>query len=51
MFEQPIMDRAYFDRLTDSFRSPHLWNYADGQWDLRYKVWEYVPLSGEYLKV
>ena len=27
MFEQPIMDRAYFDNLADSFRSPHLWKY------------------------
>lgn len=34
MFEQPIMDRGYFDRLTDMFRSPHLWNYQDGKWTL-----------------
>lgn len=38
MFEQPIMDRAYFDRLTDCFRSPHLWKFEDGQWKLRHTV-------------
>ncbi len=27
MFEQPVMDRAYFENLADSFRSPHLWQY------------------------
>ncbi len=40
MFEQPLMDRAYFDNLADSFRSPHLWRHADGQWHLRHKVWQ-----------
>lgn len=40
MFEQPIMDRAYFDNLTDSFRSPHLWKFDDGKWSLRHTVWE-----------
>jgi len=39
MFEQPIMTREYFMRLTDSFRSPHLWIYEDGQWKLRHAVW------------
>lgn len=42
LFEQPILDREYYDRLTDTFRSPHLWVYKDGQWDLRHKVWEQV---------
>jgi len=37
-FEQPIMDRAYFDNLTDSFRSPHLWRRVDGAWKLRSRV-------------
>lgn len=37
-FEAPIMDRAYFDNLTDSFRSPHLWQRVDGQWRLRGRV-------------
>ena len=40
MFEQPIMDRAYFDLLTDQFRSPHLWQYEDGRWSLRHTVFE-----------
>jgi N-acetyl sugar amidotransferase len=38
MFEQPIMDRGYFDNLTDSFRSPHLWKRVDGAWQLRHSV-------------
>jgi len=40
MFEQPIMDRAYFDNLTDVFRSPHIWKYEKGQWSLRNAVWK-----------
>ena len=43
MFEQPIMDRAYFDVLTDRFRSPHLWKYDDGQWALRHTVFQDSP--------
>jgi N-acetyl sugar amidotransferase len=39
MFEQPIMDRDYFMRLADHFRSPHLWKFADGAWRLRRTVW------------
>jgi N-acetyl sugar amidotransferase len=38
MFAQPTMDLAYFNNLADSFRSPHLWSYNDGQWSLRYQV-------------
>jgi hypothetical protein len=33
------MDRGYFDRLADRFRSPHLWRWADGRWQLRHTVW------------
>jgi N-acetyl sugar amidotransferase len=40
MFEQPIMDRAYFTKLADSFRSPHLWKWEDEQWKLRHTVWK-----------
>ncbi len=40
MFEQPIIDRAYFDNLADSFRSPHLWRYDHGSWKLRHAVWD-----------
>jgi N-acetyl sugar amidotransferase len=35
MFEQPIMDDQYFKKLTDIFRSPHIWKNADGVWKLR----------------
>lgn len=43
MFEQPIMDRAYFDALTDRFRSPHLWQFQDGKWSLRHTVFQDAP--------
>lgn len=39
MFEQPIMDRAYFDRLADTFRSPHLWQWDNRAWTLRDTIW------------
>ncbi|HUP93643.1 MAG TPA: hypothetical protein VM164_01960 [Burkholderiales bacterium] len=39
MFEQPVMDRSYFDALADRFRSPHLWRYDNGDWRLRHAVW------------
>ena len=38
MFEEPIMSRAYFDNIADSFRSPHLWILDDGQWRIRHPV-------------
>jgi len=37
-FEQPIMDRDYFDSLADSFRSPHLWCHENDSWRLRKQV-------------
>lgn len=37
-FEQPIMDKAYFMQLADNFRSPHLWRWTNGGWQLRAKV-------------
>jgi N-acetyl sugar amidotransferase len=40
MFEQPIMDRPYFDRLTDQFRSPHIWKFEGNQWKLRKTVFD-----------
>ena len=40
MFEQSVMDRDYFDSLTDSFRSPHLWKKENGVWKLRHTVWD-----------
>ena len=40
MFEQPIMDRSYFARLADTFRSPHLWQHDGKEWSLRHTVWK-----------
>lgn len=40
MFEQPIFDKDYYSNLADSFRSPHLWLYDNGEWILRNKVWD-----------
>ncbi len=40
MFEQPIMDRNYFNNLTDMFRSPHLWKRDNSVWELRHTVWD-----------
>jgi N-acetyl sugar amidotransferase len=34
-FENPIMNREYFDLLTNTFRSPHIWKYDSGSWSLR----------------
>jgi N-acetyl sugar amidotransferase len=39
-FEDPIMDRAYFDALADRFRPPHLWAYEGGRWSLRRTVFD-----------
>ena len=39
-FESPKMDRDYFMDLCDQFRSPHLWQHNNGQWQLRYQVWD-----------
>lgn len=38
MFEQPIMDRSYFEALVDTFRSPHLWKREGSEWRLRHTV-------------
>lgn len=38
VFAQPEMDRAYFDNLADSFRSPHLWRRDGDRWVLRHLV-------------
>lgn len=45
MFEQPVMDRAYYDRLCDTFRSPHLWYHDGDGWHLREAVWHDKHLS------
>lgn len=38
MFKHPIMNRKYFDLLTDKFRSPHLWKKVGRKWELKYKI-------------
>jgi N-acetyl sugar amidotransferase len=38
-FEEPIVDRAYFESLTDRFRSPHLWQKSADGWRLRRTAW------------
>tara|TARA_R110000787_G_scaffold174448_3_gene287039 strand:+ start:7855 stop:9123 length:1269 start_codon:yes stop_codon:yes gene_type:complete len=40
MFDQPIVDRTYFDTLTEKFRSPHLWKFENGAWSLRHTAWD-----------
>lgn len=42
-FEQPCFDRAYYEALSDKFRSPHLWKYSDSDgWKLRHRVFDEV---------
>ena len=38
MFEEPLMTKEYFERLTDKFRSPHLWVHNGLNWQLRNPV-------------
>ena len=38
-FENPIFDKNYFDNLTDSFRSPHIWQYSNNKWKLRKSIY------------
>ena len=35
MFEKSIMNRDYFEVLTNQFRSPHLWYFENKKWYLR----------------
>ena len=37
-FVQPEINRDYFMRLCDQFRSPHLWHYNNGDWQLRHSI-------------
>ena len=38
MFDEPIISRDYFQDLSNSFRSPHLWINKNQKWMLRHKV-------------
>ena len=48
MFEHPTFNREYFDCLADTFRSPHLWLWANNNWQLRHPVWQQ---QDEYIEV
>lgn len=39
-FEAPIMNRDYFEAMSDRFRSPHIWKKEEGKWRLRKTIWE-----------
>lgn len=47
MFAEPVMDTEYFTRLTDSFRSPHIW-YRDAGWKLRNPLQDVAPAAVNY---
>ncbi len=38
-FENPIMDLDYFLKLTNTFRSPHIWKIENGKWKLRNTIY------------
>ena len=40
LFEQPDVDREYYENLTDKFRSPHIWKIRNGEKILRYSSWD-----------
>ncbi len=37
-FGHPEFNQKYFEKLCDTFRSPHLWEHTKDSFDLRYKV-------------
>lgn len=39
-FKNPKMTKDYFFQLADEFRSEHLWKKENGNWKLRYTVFE-----------
>ena len=40
-FEKPIFDREYYERLSNKFRTPHLWQWdSEKGWELRHKIFE-----------
>lgn len=40
LFEQPTIDKEYFDLLVDKFRSPHLWYKDSRGWHLRNAIYK-----------
>lgn len=48
MFEIPRIDKDYYDLLSESFRSPHLWKYSDDHgWNLRHTVFSSKDIDQE----
>lgn len=41
-FEQPVINREYFEALTNKFRSPHLWTYQNSCWKLKHSVFQNI---------
>lgn len=39
MFSHPRVDREYFMKLADEFRSPHLWEKVGSEWKLKHTVY------------
>ncbi len=39
-FEEPVIDKEYFDNLMDAWRSPHIWKFTNNGWVLRNKPYE-----------
>ena len=40
LFEKPLMDKQYFMKIAENFRSPHIWKYENKEWLLRNTVWQ-----------
>ena len=38
-FECPVIDRDYYQKRCDTFRSPHLWMLQEDKWKLRQTGW------------
>lgn len=49
VFRHPEMNRKYFMKLADNFRSPHLWKKSGNEWQLRYQVNQNPPLAGRVI--
>jgi N-acetyl sugar amidotransferase len=39
-FDQNMMDSEYFLKLTNKFRSPHLWKFSGNEWMLRKPIFQ-----------
>lgn len=45
LFEKPILDREYFEEITNHFRSPHLWKYTNKGFKLRKTIDDFFNLN------